>query len=87
MRKLLILAICVLFGVMSSASFAAGGKNQIKNPILGDNCVETIPPGIDASACEEVPAPAQAGVHVFFCDTTAVIICTDEEEDAEEETP
>ena len=54
----------------------------------GDNCIETIPPGIDASACEESPAPGQSGVTVFFCDTTVVIICADENEDeGEEENP
>jgi hypothetical protein len=81
-------AMYLLLTLLASVSFAAGGKNQIQNPIFGDNCVETIPPGIDASACEESPAPGQSGVTVFFCDTTVVIICSEENGDeVEEETP
>ena len=72
----------LLLGLIVSVSFAAGGKNQIQNPILGDNCVEAMPPGIDANACEEVPAPAQSGVNVFFCDTTTIIICEAEDDEA-----
>ena len=66
------------------AAFAAGGQNQIQNPIFGDNCIETIPPGFDASACEESPAPGQSGIKVYFCDTTVIVICS-EEEDVENE--
>jgi hypothetical protein len=79
MKSILLAGTCLLFSLVVSVSFAAGGKNQIQNPILGDNCIEAFPPGIDANACEEVPAPSQAGVNVFFCDTTTVVICTDEE--------
>lgn len=68
---------CLLYGLTTSAVFGAGGQNQIKNPIFGEDCVEVMPPGIDASACEESPAPAQSGVNVFFCDTTIVIVCQD----------
>jgi len=78
MNTSLRLATGLLLGLIASASFAAGGQNQIQNPILGDNCVQTMPPGIDANACEEVPAPAQSGVNVFFCDVTTIIICEDE---------
>jgi hypothetical protein len=77
------LVACLLLSLVASASFAAGGKNQIQNPILGDNCVEAMPPGIDANACEEVPAPAQSGVNVFFCDTTTIIICEAEDDEAD----
>ena len=79
MRIIPIAAACIFFGLATS-SFAAGGKNQIQNPIFGDNCVETIPPGFDAYACEESPAPGQSGITVFFCDTTVVIVCSDEED-------
>lgn len=85
MKTFLIIVTYLLFGLLTSIAFAEGGKNQAENPIFGDNCVETIPPGIDASACEESPAPGQSGMTVFFCDTTVVIICKDE--DDEEETP
>ncbi len=83
MKTVSIVATFILLSTFGSSSFAAGGQNQIQNPILGDNCIETIPPGIDAAACEEMPAPAQAGVNVFFCDTTTIVIC--QEEDTEED--
>lgn len=74
------IATYLLLTLFVSASVAAGGQNQIQNPIFGDNCVETIPPGFDASACEESPAPGQSGVQVYFCDTTVIVICSDEED-------
>ena len=80
MRAFLKVATFLMMSFVVSVSFAAGGKNQIQNPIFGDNCVETIPPGIDASACEESPAPGQSGVSVYFCDTTVIIICSDDED-------
>lgn len=80
MKKFSKVLISLLFCSIVSASFAAGGQNQIQNPIFGDNCIETIPPGIDASACEESPAPGQSGVRVYFCDTTVIVICSDEED-------
>jgi hypothetical protein len=73
-----IMLTCLLFGLSTSAAFAAGGQNQIQNPIFGDNCVEVMPPGIDAEACVESPAPAQSGVNVYFCETTTVIVCQDD---------
>lgn len=79
MRTMSIAVACILFGLYTGA-FAAGGQNQVQNPIFGDNCVETIPPGFDAYACEESPAPGQSGVQVYFCDTTVVVICSDEED-------
>ena len=79
MKTSLLVGTCLLISLVVPVSFAAGGQNQIQNPILGDNCIEAMPPGIDANACEEVPAPSQSGVNVFFCDTTTVVICTDEE--------
>lgn len=88
MKTIFILVTFLLSSIFNATAFSAGGKNQIQNPIFGDNCIETIPPGIDASACEESPAPGQSGVTVFFCDTTVVIICADENEDeGEEENP
>ena len=77
------LVTALLLALIVSVSFSAGGKNQIQNPILGDNCVEAMPPGIDANACEEVPAPAQSGVNVFFCDTTTIIICEAEDDETD----
>jgi len=85
MKTFFIILTYLLFSLLASVSFAGGDKNQTQNPIFGDNCIETIPPGIDASACEEAPAPGQSGVKVYFCDTTVVIICADEGDD--EETP
>ena len=79
------LLVALLLSLIMSPTFAAGGKNQIQNPIFGDNCIETIPPGVDAEACEEMPAPAQSGVNVFFCDTTTIVICTDEEDSEQSE--
>ena len=82
-----LLLLTLTLSLLATAPFAAGGKNQTQNPIFGDNCVETLPPGVYAEACEEVPAPAQAGVTVFFCETTKIIICSVEEEpEVEEET-
>ena len=80
MRTLVKVTACMLLSLAVSSSFAAGGKNQIQNPIFGDDCIEMIPPGIDANACEESPAPGQSGVTVYFCDTTVVVVCPDEEE-------
>jgi hypothetical protein len=71
--------VAFVLGVVVSATFAAGGKNQINNPIFGEECVEVMPPGIDSEACEESPAPAQSGVKVYFCDTTTIVICPEEE--------
>lgn len=73
-------ATLLLLSLFASTVAAAGGKNQIQNPIFGDNCIETIPPGFDASACEESPAPGQSGVMVYFCETTVIVICSEEEE-------
>ena len=81
MKTIPIVATFILLGFSASSALAAGGQNQIQNPIFGDNCIETIPPGFDASACEEMPAPAQSGVNVFFCDTTTIVICTEEDTD------
>jgi len=78
MKTSTIILTCLLFGLSTSAAFAAGGQNQIQNPIFGDNCVEVMPPGIDAEACVESPAPAQSGVNVYFCETTTVIVCQDD---------
>ena len=84
MKALSKTATFLFLSLVAAAVFAAGGQNQIQNPIFGDNCIETIPPGFDASACEESPAPGQSGIKVYFCDTTVIVICS-EEEDAENE--
>jgi hypothetical protein len=84
MKALSKTATFLFLSLAAAAVFAAGGQNQIQNPIFGDNCIETIPPGFDASACEESPAPGQSGIKVYFCDTTVIVICS-EEEDAENE--
>jgi len=79
MKTLITWTIGMLLSLAVTASFAAGGQNQIQNPIFGEDCIETIPPGIDAYACEESPAPGQSGVKVFFCETTVIVICPDED--------
>ncbi len=79
MKTIPLVATFILLGFFASSSFAAGGQNQIQNPIFGDDCIETIPPGVDAAACEEMPAPAQSGVNVYFCDTTTIVICPDDD--------
>ena len=79
MRTVFVAAACILLSLTASA-LAAGGKNQIQNPIFGENCVATLPPGVDAYACEESPAPGQSGIVVFFCDTTVIVVCADEED-------
>ena len=79
MKTLVTWTIGMLLSLAVTASFAAGGQNQIQNPIFGEDCIETIPPGIDAYACEESPAPGQSGVKVFFCETTVIVICPDED--------
>ena len=81
MKTLFIALPALLLGFAVSVAFAAGGQNQIQNPIFGDNCVEVMPPGIDAEACVASPAPAQSGVNVYFCETTTVIVCQDDEQD------
>ncbi len=81
MKILPVVTSCVLLSSVSSLSLAAGGQNQTQNPIFGEDCVETIPPGFDDGACEEMPAPAQSGVNVFFCDTTVVVICPEGDEE------
>jgi hypothetical protein len=71
--------IAFLLSLVASTTFAAGGKNQIQNPIFGEDCIEVMPPGSDFEACEESPAPGQSGVRVYFCDTTTIVICPEEE--------
>jgi hypothetical protein len=71
--------IAFVLSLLASPTFAAGGKNQINNPIFGEECIEVMPPGIDSEACEESPAPGQSGVKVYFCDTTTIVICPEEE--------
>ncbi len=80
MRIPTVAASCVLMALSATGSFAEGDKNQTANPIFGDNCVEVTPPGIDLADCEQVPAPSQSGMDVFFCDGTRVVVCTDEED-------
>ena len=79
MKTLITLTTGLLLSLAFTVSFGAGGQNQIQNPIFGDDCIETIPPGIDAYACEESPAPGQSGVKVYFCETTVIVICPDED--------
>ena len=79
MKTMSFVATFLLLSFFAASSFAAGGQNQIQNPIFGEDCIETIPPGVDAGACEEMPAPAQSGVNVYFCDTTTIVICPEEE--------
>jgi hypothetical protein len=79
MRTPLVTITSLLLALTASAVFAAGGKNQIQNPIFGEDCIEVMPPGIDSEACEESPAPGQSGVKVYFCDTTTIVICPEEE--------
>ena len=76
MKNISVALFCLLFS-LSVSSFAAGGQNQTQNPIFGDNCVETIPPGLEAYECEESPAPAQSGITIFLCDTTVIVVCSD----------
>ena len=78
--KILPFAMAFGLGVLANSALGAGGQNQIQNPIFGDDCIETIPPGTDVYACEESPAPGQSGVKVFFCDTTVIVICPDDED-------
>lgn len=75
-RNILRFAVLCFFSIVG-----CGGQNQTQNPIFGEDCVETIPPGFDDGACEEMPAPAQSGVNVFFCDTTVVVICPEGDEE------
>ena len=79
MRTSFVTITSLLLALTASTVFAAGGKNQILNPIFGEDCIEVMPPGIDSEACEESPAPGQSGVKVYFCDTTTIVICPDEE--------
>jgi len=79
MRTSVVTTTSLLLALTASAAFSAGGKNQIQNPIFGEDCIEVMPPGIDSEACEESPAPGQSGVKVYFCDTTTIVICPDEE--------
>jgi hypothetical protein len=79
MRTSFVAITSLLLGLTALAAFAAGGKNQIQNPIFGEDCIEVMPPGIGSEACEESPAPGQSGVKVYFCDTTTIVICPEEE--------
>jgi hypothetical protein len=79
MRTSFVAITSLLLALTAFAAFAAGGKNQIQNPIFGEDCIEVMPPGIDSEACDESPAPGQSGVKVYFCDTTTIVICPEEE--------
>jgi hypothetical protein len=71
----------LLLLLFSSIAIAAGGKVRDANPIIGDGCVYQIPPGLDISQCELIPAPNQAGVQVYACDLDVIVFCADEEDD------
>ena len=71
----------VLACLPAGGALAEGGKVQDQNPIFGDDCVEMTPPGIDLDQCEQMPAPPQSGVEVFFCEgATRIIVCESQEE-------
>ena len=62
---------------------AGGDKNRTASPILspGDAaCVYTVPDNIDLDQCDEVPAPEQSGISVWFCDEVLTVLCDTESE-------
>lgn len=76
-----ILAVFTLLMATAGFVYASGGQVRFGNPVLDDDgCVLSIPEGIDVDACEEIIAPEQSGVQVYFCDgleITATLVCED----------
>ena len=70
---LLLLFIC-------SIAMAEGGKVRDANPIIGEGCVYQVPPGLDITKCELIPAPNQAGVQVYACDLDVIVFCDDDDD-------
>ena len=67
-----------LVTLMCSVAMAEGGKVRDANPIIGEGgCIYQAPPGLDVTKCELIPAPNQAGVQVYACDLTVIVLCTD----------
>ncbi len=79
MKKLI--AVLFLSLMITGMAAASGGKVRFGNPVIDqDGCVLSIPEGIDVESCEEIEAPDQAGVNVYFCDgveITATLVCED----------
>ena len=73
--------ITTLLLMLSINTQAAGGKNQYNNPIFADDqCVATLPPGIDLDTCNTVPT--DSGLIQYYCNTTIFILCPDNEPQA-----
>ena len=77
----IVLAAIVMAGVVSAR--ADGDRNRNASPILppGENeCVYTIPEGIDLDDCARVESPDHSQV-VFFCDGlegSVTVICAND---------
>jgi hypothetical protein len=60
----------------SAPLYAAGGKVQEQNPILGDGCVFSVPNGLlDLEECDKVTLPDNSLPEMFVCDT--VVVCSE----------
>ena len=70
----------LLIGLVS-AVHADGDKNRKASPILptGENdCIYTVPEGIDVSNCTRIDSPDHSQV-IYFCDGlgSITVICSD----------
>ena len=78
----IVLAAIVMVGVVSAR--ADGDRNRNASPILppGENeCVYTIPEGIDLDDCTRIESPDHSQV-VFFCDGlegSVTVICDNDD--------
>ena len=78
----IILAAIIMVGVVSAR--ADGDRNRNASPILppGENeCVYTIPEGIDLDDCTRIESPDHSQV-VFFCDGlegSVTVICDNDD--------
>lgn len=79
--KVMLFAVTLVCSVAVGQVLFAGTGMKTKNPrVNAEEC--TISGPLDGSVieetCEEVPAPPQSGIRVFFCDDVHVVVCPEE---------
>lgn len=70
-----------VFSVCAAISYGimgAGGQVQVNNPIFGEDCVATIPSGLELIDCEFV-ASSPSGLQTFFVCGDIPVTCNSED--------
>lgn len=68
-----IISMGIGYGIM-----AAGGQVQVNNPIFGEDCVASIPAGLELIDCELV-ASSPSGLQTFFVCGDIPVTCNSED--------